>query len=39
MSSKDDPISLEQAIVDKLGENDIKWEYVGANVYASDKIE
>ena len=29
----DDPISLEQAIVDKLGVNDIKWEYVGANVY------
>ena len=37
VSSKDDPISLEQAIVDKLGVNDIKWEYVGANVYASDK--
>ena len=29
VSSKDDPVSLEQAIVDKLGENDIKWEYVG----------
>ena len=37
VSSKDDPIFLEQAIVDKLGVNDIKWEYVGANVYASDK--
>ena len=37
VSSNDDPISLEQAIVDKLGLNDIKWEYVGANVYASDK--
>ena len=37
VSSNDDPISLEQAIVDKLGVNDIKWEYVGANVYASDK--
>ena len=37
VSSNDDPISLEQAIVDKLGENVIKWEYVGANVYASDK--
>ena len=37
VSSKDEPISLEQAIVDKLGENVIKWEYVGANVYASDK--
>ena len=32
VSSNDDPISLEQAIVDKLGVNDIKWEYVGANV-------
>jgi hypothetical protein len=29
VSSNDDPISLEQAIVDKLGENVIKWEYVG----------
>ena len=37
VESNDDPISLEQAIVDKLGENVIKWEYVGANVYASDK--
>jgi len=37
VSSNDDPISLEQAIVDKLGENVIKWEYVGENVYASDK--
>ena len=37
VSSEDDPISLEQAIVDKLGENAINWEYVGANVYASDK--
>ena len=37
VESKDDPISLEKAIVDKLGVNDIKWEYVGANVYASDK--
>ena len=37
VSSNDDPISLEQAIVDKLGENVIKWEYVGANVYASDR--
>jgi len=27
--SKDDPVSLEQAIVDKLGENDIVWEYTG----------
>jgi hypothetical protein len=37
VSSNDDPISLEQAIVDKLGENVIKWEYVGANVFATDK--
>ena len=37
VSSKDDPISLEQAIVDKLGENVIKWEYVGANVFAADQ--
>jgi len=29
VQSKDDPISLEQAIVDKLGENDINWEYTG----------
>ena len=27
--SEDDPISLEQAIVDKLGENDIVWEKDG----------
>ena len=27
--SKDDATSLEQAIVDKLGENDITWEYTG----------
>ena len=27
--SKDDAASLEQAIVDKLGENDITWEYTG----------
>ena len=37
VSSNDDAISLEQAIVDKLGENVIKWEYVGEKVYASDK--
>ena len=37
VSSDDDPISLEQAIVDKLGVNDIKWEYVGEKVFASDK--
>ena len=37
VSSNDDAVSLEQAIVDKLGENVIKWEYVGEKVYASDK--
>ena len=37
VSSNDDPISLEQAIVDKLGLNDIKWEYVGEKVYDSNK--
>jgi hypothetical protein len=37
VSSNDDPISLEQAIVDKLGLNDIKWEYVGDRTFASDK--
>jgi hypothetical protein len=37
VSSNDDPISLEQAIVDKLGVNDIKWEYVGDRTFASDK--
>tara|TARA_R100000329_G_scaffold128909_1_gene107747 strand:+ start:111 stop:380 length:270 start_codon:yes stop_codon:yes gene_type:complete len=36
VESKDDPISLEKAIVDKLGVNDIKWEYLG-QAYA-DKI-
>ena len=27
--SLDDPQSLEDAILDKLGENSIKWEYLG----------
>jgi len=35
--SEDNAISLEQAIVDKLGENVIKWEHIGAKVFASDK--
>ena len=26
---EDDPISLEQSILDKLGEKSIKWEYLG----------
>ena len=34
---EDSSEALENAIVDKLGENVIKWEYVGDNVYASDK--
>ena len=36
VDSKDDPISLEQSIVDKLGEKSIKWEYLGASY--SDEI-
>ena len=35
VESKDDPISLEQAIVDKLGEKSIEWEYLGSN-YADE---
>ena len=35
VSSNDDPISLEQAIVDKLGENVRKWEHLGAS-YSSE---
>ena len=27
--SEDNSVSLEQAIVDKLGQNDIKWEHLG----------
>ena len=36
VESNDDPISLEQSIVDKLGENSIKWEYLGASY--SDEV-
>ena len=36
VESKDDPISLEKAIVDKLGVNDIKWEYLGSSY--DDKV-
>jgi hypothetical protein len=36
VSSEDNPISLEQAIVDKLGENVIVWEYTG-DMYDSRK--
>ena len=37
VKSNDDAVSLEQAILDKLGENVIKWEHIGAKVFASDK--
>ena len=29
VEAEDNPTSLENAIVDKLGENDIVWEYLG----------
>lgn len=35
--SEDNPISLEQSIVDKLGENSIEWEYVGEKMFDSNK--
>ena len=35
VSSNDDAVSLEQAIVDKLGLNDIKWGHLGAS-YSSE---
>ena len=35
VDSKDDPISLEQSIVDKLGEKSIRWEHLGAS-YSSE---
>ena len=38
VESNDDPISLEQAIVDKLGKNDIVWEYTG-DMYDSRKYK
>ena len=31
VESQDNPASMENAIVDKLGENDIKWEYLGSS--------
>ena len=34
--SQDNPKSLENAILDKLGENDINWEYTG-DMYDSRK--
>ena len=36
VESKDDPNSLEQAILDKLGENSIKWEDLGVSY--DDKV-
>ena len=36
VTSEDDPQSLEKAVLDKLGENSIKWEDLG-NTY-NDKI-
>ena len=29
IQSLDGPIDIENAIIDKLGKNDIKWEYLG----------
>jgi len=31
VESEDNAISLEQSILDKLGENSIKWEYLGVS--------
>ena len=31
VEAEDNPTSMENAIVDKLGENDIKWEYLGSS--------
>ena len=36
VDSEDNPQSLENAILDKLGENSIKWEHLGASY--SDEI-
>ena len=36
VKSDDDPVSLEKAILDKLGENDIVWEFTG-DMYDSRK--
>jgi len=35
VDSEDNPQSLENAILDKLGENSIKWEHLGAS-YSSE---
>jgi hypothetical protein len=36
VKSNDDPVSLEKAILDKLGEKDIVWEFTG-DMYDSRK--
>ena len=36
VDSEDNPQSLENAILDKLGENSIKWEHLGASY--SDEV-
>ena len=35
--SEDNAISLEQAILDKLGEKSIEWEYLGKSMFDSRK--
>ena len=35
--AEDNVESIENSIVDKLGENVIKWEHIGNKVFASDK--
>ena len=37
VESEDSPTSLENAILDKLGENSIVWEFVGEKMYDSNK--
>jgi hypothetical protein len=37
VESKDDPVSLEQSIVDKLGEKSISWESSGMSGMFSNK--
>ena len=34
---EDNPISLEKAIVDKVGESSVKWEYLGTSMIDSSK--
>ena len=35
IESEDSLKAVEDAIIDKLGQNDIKWEYMGENVYST----